>query len=436
MKLPEEIEDIIIDLYSNTKMSVETIINLIDKKNLYREFTFEDFYALLYERQNKQGRRISRTTKDYDSNFDNQLYQWRNDEGKDVGEITELLKEKGIIIKEEALLDRLLKISKHKNKVDSRIIKWNDGSFEINKEEYKEIKSTCKSYTDIQNYFKNKGYDIPYSTVKLKFSGWINKAHKKNITKIKKPLILEGKEEEVSLLRENHYTYDEIVEYFKKKNINVSRETIRKTCKEIFEKKGKEEPQCYKQCKEREMEEQLAETVYELRKKKKYSFQEIYEYILGKKIDVSYSQIVRICKKTFKDKKERMPRYKSKTSRMVNNKALAKLIDHKKTCYDIKEYYDNKGIDVSYSFIVEACRKIKLNQAKNKKQQLNRIKNKHLIIDAMLKVGEKKKATQEQMKKFAEEISSFYGEDIRFDFEDKQFKMNLANEKENDEIEK
>ena len=176
--------------------------------------------------------------------------------------------------------------------------------------------------------------------------------------------------------------------------------------------------------------------MYELRKKKKYSYQDIYEYILGKNIDVKYSQIVRICKKTFKDKKERMPKCKSKTSRIVNNKALAKLMEHKKSCLDIKEYFNNKGIDVSYSFIVEACRKIKLNQAKNKKQQLNRIKNKNLIIDAMLKVGEKKKATQEQMKKFAEEISNYYGEDIKFDFEDEQFKTNWVKEKEKDEIEK
>ena len=88
MKLPKETEDIIIDLYSNTKMSVSAIINLIDKKNLYREFTFEDFYSLLYERQSKEGRRITRTTNDYNSDFDNQLCQWRSEE-KDIGEIVE-----------------------------------------------------------------------------------------------------------------------------------------------------------------------------------------------------------------------------------------------------------------------------------------------------------------------------------------------------------
>ncbi len=434
MDLPKETEDIIIDLYSNTKMSVETIINLIDKKNLYREFTFEDFYALLYERQNKEGKRITRTTKDYESNFDNQLYQWRNDEGKDVGEIAELLKEKGIVIKEDALLDRLLKISKHKNKVDSRIIKWRDGSIEISKEEYKEIKSTCKSYIDIQNYFKSKGYDIPYTTVMLKCRGWFNRTENDS-TKIKQPTILEGKEEEVFLLRENYNSYDEIAQHFKDKKIDVSRETVRKTCNEIYEKKGKEEPKCYIRRDDRKIEEQIAETVYKLRKNKKYSYKEILDYFLGKEIDVKYSQIVRICKKVFKDKNERMPKYKNKTSRMVNNRALAKLMNHK-NCLEIKEYFNNKGIDVSYSFIVKACKKIKINQAKSKKRQLSKIKNKNLIIDAMLKVGEKKKATQEQMKKFAEEISSFYGEDIKFDFEDKQLKMNWVNEKEKDEIER
>ena len=43
----------------------------------------------------------------------------------------------------------------------------------------------------------------------------------------------------------------------------------------------------------------------------------------------------------------------------------------------------------------------------------------------MLKVAEKKKATQEQLRIFAKEISKYYGKEIEFDFSNKQDKDDI-----------
>ncbi len=432
MKLPIEIEDLIVDLFCNSKMSVEYIISLIDQKNLTREFTIEDFYCLLYERQCKEGKRLNRTVKDYESSFDNQLYQWRKD-GKSVNDIMFMLEEKGIIIKEDDLIDRILKNFKHRGDIDSRIIKWHDGKIEITEDELDIIKSKCKTYREIEQYYKDKDIIIPYSTIKSSFKDCINRVET-NIKKYKcmgrQPCKLEGKDEEVFDLRENKMSYELITKHFEDNGLEVSHETVRKKCKEIYEKKGLKEPKNYRFNPNRDTENRIAETVYNLRKYEKYSYQDILDYFLDKGIRVEYSQILRICKNMFKEKNERIPKSKRKIAREINNRELSYHMKKKKTCREITEFFNNKGVNVSYSYIVEACRKIKNNQNKYKRRTLNKVKDKNLIIDVMLKIGEKRKATQEQMKKFAEEVSKYYGEDIRFDFDENMPKTKIIKDEE------
>ena len=109
----------------------------------------------------------------------------------------------------------------------------------------------------------------------------------------------------------------------------------------------------------------------------------------------------------------------------------------------IQEYYRKKGIKISMYKITRRCQEIKKNGISSIQQRclstegkiqrkvedkasdlsaISNVKNHQALMNAIQNVLKKRKATQEQIKIFSEEISKIYGEEIDFGFIIKQNK--------------
>ena len=245
----------------------------------------------------------------------------------------------------------------------------------------------------------------------------------------------EVSDEEIFMLREQKMTFRAISEYYKEQGIDISYETIRKRCKEIYSTKGEKEPKIRRK-KPREPE--FKNRVFELRENG-LSYVEIEKELRNDGEIITTNTISNICKEMYKERGKEEPNYQHRKKLELSEAEIYNLRQSGMSHQKIEQYYKEKGINVSYATIRKRCKAIynargeiepnlKEKGAKEKSQnkpEFTKIKNQKVLIDAMLKVAEKKKATQEQLRIFAKEISKYYGKEIEFDFSNKQDKDDI-----------
>lgn len=250
--------------------------------------------------------------------------------------------------------------------------------------------------------------------------------------------------DEIYKLKESGMTYKEITDYYHSKGIDINEETLKARCIEAYMDRGKDKPAKSNLKKRTDIPE---DEVFELRKKG-YTYKQIVEYYVeeGKPL-ISISLICNICKKMYKKAgikdTTKLRKYSVISDELITDDDLLSMRQQKVSYRGIQEYYRKKGIKISMYKITRRCQEIKKNGISSIQQRclntegkiqrkvedkasdlsaISNVKNHQALMNAIQNVLKKRKATQEQIKIFSEEISKIYGEEIDFGFIIKQNK--------------
>ena len=110
---------------------------------------------------------------------------------------------------------------------------------ELSNEIIFELREKGMSYERIADYYNEKGIKVTVGTIERR----CKKAYEKRKKKIPNAKIkIEVLDEEIYQLREKGMSYERIVEYYRRKGIKITHQSIGYRCKKIYKEKGKEEP--------------------------------------------------------------------------------------------------------------------------------------------------------------------------------------------------
>ena len=112
---------------------------------------------------------------------------------------------------------------------------------EIRDDEIYELREKGMSYGEIAKYFTKKGVKIGLYTIRLRckkiYEGKGEEEPKEKEIKKRNSVT----NEEIYKLRNQGMTYKEIMEYFEKKGVKISIDTLSVRCKKIYKEKEQEE---------------------------------------------------------------------------------------------------------------------------------------------------------------------------------------------------
>ena len=173
-------------------------------------------------------------------------------------------------------------------------------------------------------------------------------------------------DDELFELREQGLSYKEIVEYLNKNGITSTMKNVSERCKIIYSKKGKKEPHMRKP-------EISDEEIFELREQG-LTYKEIAEYFSQKGIKVTSEKISARCKMIYSQigkEKPDMRRIK------IQDEEIFKLREQGYSYRKITDYFNEKGVKVSYNTILERC----YNLRKSEKKKVNKVKSKNQKVE-------------------------------------------------------
>ena len=369
----EETQKTIIDLFCHTKIKVSDIINMINTKE---KLTLEQFYKFLEEYEATNNVVICRPKYDYESDLDKFIVELR-EQGKEFDEISQVLLEKGIKMEKRFYSKRYRNKYLEENTIKEARMhdKERKARFQLEQIQ-KEMKYKEQKEQDIEN--------------------------------------------EIYILRKKGASCQEISNYFNKRKIKISRETIRIKSRKAFEDRGEPIPYYESACSL-----QMKNLTNEIQKQVElgYSYNSIWKDLIQKGYDVTYYMVRKKCREIKQKMGKDTEIRKGRVERYIPNDELYGLRKQGFKCTEIRDMYKAQHKKISYSYIVKKCKELEL---------LEQEKNKMKIIDLMEKVASKKKATQEQMKIFANEVSKMYAIDLKVDYD----QFNCIDNKDEKEFEK
>ena len=294
------------------------------------------------------------------------------EQGLSYKEIEKHFESIGILIDYATIRTRCKKIYEEKGKKEPEIKAKKP---RILDEELFKLSEQGLSFEEISIYFYKKGIMISASTIANRCKR-IYAAKGKEDPHLHKPKITD--EEELFNLREQGLTYQEIKDYYFEKGIKISRQGISQKCKEIYEKKGKKEPDRRKV--RREQIKISDEEIYSLREQG-LSYGKIAKYFTDKGIKVSSYNISERCTRIYTEKGKKEPKTIRKMPNRIdiNDEEILDLREQGLSCKEIFEYFRDKGIKVSLSTIKNKCKIIY--QKKGKKQPHDKRKKQIEISD-------------------------------------------------------
>lgn len=423
MVFSKDLEEKIIDLYCNTKLKAYEILRILNDGE--QNITIEELYDFLYNYRTQDGKELKRDIKAINSNIDDKIYKLRL-EGHLPSEISQILKEQNIILSSTSVFIRCKRIFEEKGEEQPRTRRRREKIFKVSPEEiYDLIENREFTKKQVVEYYKDKKIKISYDYVRRKYKQYCVEQIQlgKEIKKTPKfKMFMENPakkrirnlidKQELYEIRKSGMTLGAITKHYKEKGINVSTEAIRLYCKDIFAEKGEEEPK-YNNSKNRLL--SISEEVLELRRKG-LSIKAINEKLTDEGKETNEWQISKICKMSSEENNEKL-QYKSETKINVPDEVIYKLRKQGMTIRQTTDYLNANGTKVSFSFIAKNSKRISEEKQEKfkkagKRNSIKNVKDKNVLIDAILKIGEKRKASEEQLKTFAKKISEYYGEDI------------------------
>ena len=242
----------------------------------------KEIYKKKYEEEfNVKGRNRSQIT-------DEEIYKLR-EEGLSYQIIERYFNEQGKKVSDVTIQKRCQKIYKEKGKKEPEVKRKN--KIEITDEEIYRLREGELSYKKIAQYFNEQGIKVSFSTIKNRCKEIYEKKGEEE-PKVKTENKIQISDEEIYMLREQGWTYRKIAKYFNEQGKKVSDVTIKNRCKEIYEKKGEEEPNKDKF--------QISQEIYRLREQG-WTYRKIAQHFNEQGIKVSYGTVRKKCKKIYEE---------------------------------------------------------------------------------------------------------------------------------------
>ena len=284
---------------------------------------------------------------------DEQLYELKEN-GWTGREIARYLKSQGIEISYTSVNNRLNEYCK-KTRKPMRT--------KVTDEQLYELKENGWTDKKIAEYLINQGIEISWATVNRRLNQYYKKIGKpkpnfKKTSKSKTESTAEVTDEQLYELREKGMTYREISEYLKSQGIEICSAKINVRVNEYCRRTGKTKIETRKA-------KVSIEKLYEL-KENGFSDKEIVEFLKKEGIEIAYTTISARLNKYYtqigkakpkcygnKTKKEEKSNNKTKKNsvsrRKVTDEKLYELKEKGLTDSQIVEYFNYKGIKISYS---------------------------------------------------------------------------------------
>ena len=248
-------------------------------------------------------------------------------------------------------------------KEEEILIKRKKGRKGISSEEVYELREKGMSYKEIAEYYYKLGVDISDQTIGRICKEIYKEKGETEPIEIKNDRLKVISNEKFYILREQGMSYVTIAEQFKEDGIDISSETIRRKCKEIYKEKGKKEPETkVKGNIGKKRTDIKDEKIYELREKG-MSYTKIAEYYKKEGIEVSYIVIRSRCKRIYENKGKKEPETKAKRNYKhkktdINDEEIYELRKSGMPYKKIEEYFREKGIIISRNTISKKCKRI------------------------------------------------------------------------------
>ena len=465
--ISDELKKRIIDLYCNTKIKPYDLYEIISANNY---ITDEEFYDFLNNYKMKDGKKLKKNFDIINKKIDECIYKLRS-KGYDYEQISEELKrqyidlgkatvytrcrqifaEKGEEVPRSKIRKRKTDKSTENNKkckeskrkpikkaTNKKSKKPRGKQILINEDELYRLRKSGLSLYQISEYYKSFGIDISAETIRVMCERIFKQKGEKEPKYDKLGYRYDEAIYIIGMLRQQGLAYAAIKEELTKVDIIIGTGKIKSICEELS-KNSKDEFK-YKSKVKREASD---EEIYKLRKEQGLSLHETTEYFHKKGIKVSYSYIAAASERIFKERGEKSPQSKSKRTKALKqwNDEIYNLRKQGLSFPSIKSYLDDKGLKLGVQTIRNRCEEIfnqrgetvpgigrknrnykaeRINSQRNKVDQINKDKiSKESILDVVMKIKEKRQATEEQMNKFIKEVSKMYKIDLEQDIKEK-----------------
>ena len=169
----------------------------------------------------------------------------------------------------------------------------------------------------------------------------------------------EVRNSEIYALKQKGWSYREIQNYYKEQGIKISRSAIQQRCSRVYKKFEEEMPKTTKTAINKEIRKINPEEVYELRERR-YTYKQMREYFKEKGIDVSASSIAQICKLIYKKKGLGRPKNGlADSARKYNEDEIIALRKKRMSYQKIADFVTKKyGQSISYITVRRICKKV------------------------------------------------------------------------------
>ena len=159
-------------------------------------------------------------------------------------------------------------------------------------------------------------------------------------------------------LKQKGWSYGQIRDYYLRQGIEITRSAIQQRCKRVYRKREEEMPKTTKTAVNEGMRKVDPEEVFELREKR-YTYNQMKDYFKEKGIDVSAGSLTEICKAIYKEKGLGRPKNGLPDSiRTYNEDEIISLRKKRWSYQKIADYVTKKyGEYVSYITIRRICKK-------------------------------------------------------------------------------
>lgn len=299
-----------------------------------------------------------------------------------------------------------------------------------------ELRDKGHSYRVISKQLEDEGIEICFERIRKFCNAIYTKLGIEEPQTIrKKPKTkVEGYEKEIYALKEKGLSFKQIQEMLEKNNIKV----CTKTLSNMFIDRSAKNPNDYSKAALRISKVISDEEIFDLIEQGT-SHTDIVRLIQERGVKTSYNTVKRICDKIYLNKGLDKPISSRKKSKSINIPIdeIIKLRSNGLTYIQIAKFFTKQGTKVSAYTIFDRCKcfedenNITLPQNRSGRKKMSKVSKlklhpKNYLRREILKLGEKKKASKEQLQLFAKKISEIYGEEINLE-------LDLENNREHDD---
>ena len=419
MDISETIKNRIIKLTLYTNMSAKGIINAVSDEV---PITIEEYCNILDEYEKSTGKKITKGNKYNEElkNIDDSFLKELCEKGWSSSVILKYLLDNDYVISLPELQKRLHHIYKNnKSRPRAKVkIKKKARRCGISDEEIMELFDKGVSFVEMADYFSKVGKKVTHQRLNMIaheiYESRGEKLPKRNKKSCKIPKrenakkIGEAEHETIFRLRESGATYKNIAQYFKEKGYKTSASSISILCKILYKEAGKEEPKIQKR-----KPSSINDKIFKL-KEQGLSYKEIEKELNESGIDITLASIGSRGYNEYKRRKVQVHGRNSRSTSMklleqITDSDLEKFINNKYTYSRIREYYTQKGIEVSVTYIekrVQALRN-KINKEDEHSRVNINVMDEDKFMNALISLKASKNATDEQLRT----LSLYYGVD-------------------------